>query len=141
MRITGTARRIGAAALLAAVVSGPLAAADLDLDRIIGLLNSPVPEALAAPGPVTVVSTGISCFTLPCPYWAVETADDALLVAVEHVLASPDDEGADMSNRRWAALQQGGYEPVAVEGYVIDRPRTGMMEGMQRVLVVTAGLD
>jgi hypothetical protein len=147
MAVPSHVRRLGLAApLLAAILAaGPAAAPAFaygeDLDRMIGIMNADVPAEFATPAPVTVVSTGIDCYTLPCPYWAVEDATGTLLIGVEDVVASPDDAGIALVEQLWKLLEANGYQPIQVEGYVIDRPRLRGSPEFQRVLVVTAGPD
>jgi hypothetical protein len=143
MAVSSHERRLGLAApLLAAILAaGPARALAYgeDLDRMIGILNADVPAEFATPAPVTVVPTGIDCYTLPCPYWAVEDATGALLIGVEDVVASPDDAGIAVVEHLWTLFEANDYQPIRVEGYVIDRPRLRGSPEFQRVLVVTAG--
>jgi hypothetical protein len=144
MAVSPLARSLGLAApLLAAFLAAgpaPAFAYGEDLDRMIGIANpAGIPAEFATPAPVTVVPTGIDCYTLPCPYWAVEDATGALLIGVEDVVASPDDAGIALVEHLWTLFEANDYQPIQVEGYVIDRPRLRGSPEFQRVLVVTAG--
>lgn len=83
--------------------------------------------------------TVIGCTRLPCPDWAVEDAAGSALIGVEQVVADPADDGVAIQTRLWQLLAANGYQPIAVEGYIIDRPRLQGSPEFQRVLVVTAG--
>lgn len=113
--------------------------AETDFDRLIGMNNQSIPEVFATPATVTLASTGIECVALPCPYWQVEDAGGGLLIGVERVVASPDDDGVDLENALWAYLRAHDHAPVAVEGYVLDRQRTRGAPPMQRVLFILSG--
>jgi hypothetical protein len=143
-RAGGIRRGRGGVLPAALLFAGMLAAAgvalaDDDRDRMIGILNSPIPAASAAPARVTLESTGIDCYVLPCPYWKVANADDSLLIGVERVVGSPEDDGIALETALWALLAERDYAPIPVEGYVLDRPRAHGQPPFQRVLVITAG--